>query len=258
MIFNLQGKRALVTGGTHGIGLCSARLLSKAGCQVAVLGRTSKRLSDFCGEFATENDENLAIKCDVLSPKDCENVCSLIDEKWGGLDILVNNVGGGGRWGNEDVTQTKLEVWNDVYQKNTGAQIIFTNHFLPNMKRAGWGRIITISSIYGKETGGRPWFNVAKAAQIAFTKNYSKNTEFTKNGITFNSISPGVIYIEDTGIEQDLKSEQFLQKIENNSPLGRFGTPEEVANVVLFLSSCEASLINGANIPVDGGQSFAY
>ena len=258
MKINLKGKRALITGGTHGIGICCARLLIEAGCNVAVLGRTVDRLADFSREFDVENNQNLALQCDVLNFEQCVKVCETIDKLWGGVDILINNVGGGGRWGSANILETNKKVWDDVYQKNTGAQIHFTNHFLPFMKDRGWGRIITISSIYGKEAGGRPWFNVAKAAQIALTKNYSKNTEFVKFGITFNTISPGVIFIKGTGIEDEMNNKEKLVSLEKATPLGRLGKPEEVANVALFLSSYQASLINGANIVVDGGQSVGY
>ena len=134
MKINLKGKRALITGGTHGIGICCARRLSEAGCNVAVLGRTVDRLTDFSREFVVENNQNLALQCDVLKVEQCVKVCQTIDKLWGGVDILINNVGGGGRWGSENILETNQIIWDEVYQKNTGAQIHFTNHFLPFMR----------------------------------------------------------------------------------------------------------------------------
>ena len=183
-----------------------------------------------------------------------------IDSKWGRLDILINNVGGGGRWGKDNIEETEVDVWKEVHQKNAGAAIIFTRKAIPLMRRNKWGRVITISSRLGKEGGGRPWFNMAKASQVAMMKTLSLTNYLVRDGITFNTIAPGGIYIEGTGFEKEKKDdpEGFRQIIDKDYPLGRMGTAEEVANVVAFVSSELASLVNGSQITVDGGQSKAY
>ncbi len=128
------------------------------------------------------------------------------------------------------------------------------------MQKQKWGRVITITSTYGKEGGGRPWFNVAKAAETALMKNLALNFRLARSGITFNSIAPGCIMIPDTGWEDEEKKspKSFKKFINAKFPLGRLGTPEEVASVVTFIASEKASLVNGASILVDGGESKVF
>jgi 3-oxoacyl-[acyl-carrier protein] reductase len=125
------------------------------------------------------------------------------------------------------------------------------------MIKQNWGRVITITSTLGKEAGGRPWFNIAKVAETALMKNLSMNKDFVRKNITFNSVAPGCIMISDTGwdIERKENLELFTKMVDEKFPLGRLGEPEEVANVVTFLCSDKASLVNGASILVDGGES---
>ena len=110
--------------------------------------------------------EALAVAADLLEADAADRVMDIIDREWGGLQILVNNVGGGGRWGKESVEDTDMRVWSEVYEKNAMAAVRFTRRALPHMRRGKWGRVVTITSIYGgKEGGGRPWFTMAKAAE---------------------------------------------------------------------------------------------
>jgi len=178
----------------------------------------------------------------------------------GGVDILINNVGGGGRWGSAVIEDSPPEVWDQVYQKNAGAAAAFTRWAIPSMRRAKWGRVVTVASIYGREGGGRPWFVAAKAAQIAVMKTLAKTPYLTRDGLTFNTVAPGSIMIENTGWaeERDRDPDAFDARLAAEFPLGRLGTPEEVAAVVLFLCSTQASLVNGACITVDGGESAAF
>ena len=207
----IKGKRTLVTGGSKGIGKAIANELKNAGCLVDICSRTK------------------GIKLDVL-----DDDFSKIDGKY---DILINNVGGGGSWGTEDFEN--FEEWDEVYQKNAGAAIKFTMKCLPYMKKNRWGRVITIESIYGKEGGGRPWFNMAKSAEISLMKSLALKKY---DGITFNSVCPGHI---DVGKEFPYKPKTI-------------GKPEDVANLVTFLCSDRARHINGACITVDGGESYSF
>ena len=259
-IYNLQNKHALVTGGTHGIGLAISKQLAAHGCKIAFLSRSSDKLNSTCEFFDKMKVDYLSFQADVLSEKDCKLVMNQIEEKWGRLDILINNVGGGGRWGQENVELTDPDVWQEVHQKNAGASIFFTMRAIPLMRKNKWGRVITITSIYGKEGGGRPWFNMAKAAQVSLMKSLSLKNYLVRDGLTFNCIAPGGIFIEGTGSEEHKISdpEGFNNMVNNEYPLGRMGDPNEVANVVSFLSSDLSSLINGAQIPVDGGQSKSF
>ena len=256
MEMNLTGKFALVTGGSHGIGRSIAIGLAKEGVNIAICSRSQSRLDETILLLKEYNVDSFSVQADVLEINAVEKVMSEIDKRWGKLDILINNVGGGGRWGQEEPLETKSEVWGEVYQKNAGVASEFTMKSLPYMLRNKWGRVITINSIYGFQGGGRPWFNMAKAAETALMKNLAMNKRYVRSGITFNTIAPGGIKIPGTGWEDQERNdpEQFAIFLDENWPMGRMGTPEEVANVAVFLSSPNSSLVNGASILVDGGE----
>ncbi len=260
MDLKIKGKYALVTGGSHGIGKEIALSLADEGCNVAICATSEDNLYITMKHIENKNVECIGISADVTISEDINVVISEIINKWNKIDILINNVGGGGRWGNEDVLKTDEQVWTDVYNKNALASIRFTTKVLPYMKKNKWGRVITISSVHGKEGGGRPWFNMAKSAEISMMKSLSMNHELVRNGITFNSVAPGGIMIPDTGWDEEQKRnpDSFNEIVDKQFPLGRLGTPEEVANVVTFLCSEKASLINGACIVVDGGESKSF
>ncbi|MDO8482521.1 MAG: SDR family oxidoreductase, partial [bacterium] len=180
-------------------------------------------------------------------------------KEWGTLHILINNVGGGGRWGSETVEETTDDVWTDVYSKNALAAVRFTMKALPHMRRQRWGRVVAITSKYGREGGGRPWFTMAKSAEMALMKTLAMRPDLARDGITFNSVAPGNIMIPGTGWEREKKEQpQNFAKFLAALPLGRMGTPEEVASLVVFLCCEQARLITGAAIPVDGGESSSF
>jgi 3-oxoacyl-[acyl-carrier protein] reductase len=260
MDLGLRGKFALVTGGSHGIGLATAHALAAEGCNIGICSRNAERLATARVELATHGGETLALEMDALVPDSIEGVMDLVEARWGQLDILVNNVGGGGRWGSASVETTPIEVWTQVYQKNAMAAVQFTRRALPLMRRRRWGRIVSITSIYGKEGGGRPWFNMAKSAEAALMKTLARTADLVRDGITFNSVAPGGIWIPGTGFESEQRQDPggYQAEIDRTYPLGRLGRPEEVADLVTFLCSERASLINGAHIVADGGQSHSY
>ena len=261
MNLGLSGKFALVTGGSHGIGLATAKRLASEGCHVAICSRSQQRLDAAMAELKTHGVKLLTVAADLLEAEAADRVMDVVDREWGGVQILVNNVGGGGRWGKEIVEDTDMRVWGEVYEKNAMAAVRFTRRALPHMRRGKWGRVVTITSIYGGKEGiGRPWFTMAKAAETGLMKSLSAMAYLVRDGITFNSVAPGGIYIPGTGFEDEQKRdpEGFRRMVDQEYPLGRLGTPEEVAAVVAFLCSAEASLVNGANVTVDGGQSRAF
>ena len=252
----MAGKTALVTGGTHGIGKSIAISLARAGCNVAVFSRDREKVELMNSILSKLCDKHICLIADTLNDEDCLRIISSITSSWGGVDILINNVGGGGRWGNECILETEGSVWKEVLDKNLFSSIKYTKSFLPHMIEKKWGRVICITSIYGKQIGGRPWFNLAKSSQNVLMKNLSQNKSYSGCNITFNSVAPGPIYIKNTGWA-DLERESpnvFQRYIEDNIPRGKMGTPEEVADVVLFLCSNGSALINGATIACDGGQ----
>lgn len=239
MNLGLKGKYALISGGSRGIGLAIAKALAREGCNIMICARDSDRILSADGELIKEGTNVIGITADVLKLENIKNVFRSIKENWGKLDILVNNVGGGGRWGST-FEDTPESVWIDVYNKNAIAAIRFTKLALPFMREQKWGRVVTIASMYGKEGGGRPWFNMAKSAEISLMKSLALNSIPSQN-ITFNSVAPGFIKVN----EEAYKSPNV-------------GTPEQVADVVAFLCSERASFVNGACIAVDGGESRSF
>ena len=260
MDLGIKGKYALVTGGTHGIGKAIALALADEGCNVAVCSRTPSRIAETEKQLKSKAVDYLAIQADVTIKEDVHKVFNKIIEKWGTLHILVNNVGGGGRWGQEDIIDTDEKVWQEVYDKNVTSSVRFIKLVIPYMRKQKWGRVITVTSLLGREGGGRPWFNMAKSAQTALMKNLAMNPDLVRDGVTFNSIAPGGIMISDTGWQEEQKNNpvSFKKMVDEKFPLGRLGTPEEAANIVVFACSEQASLLNGASIAVDGGESHSF
>lgn len=256
--YGLRGLSALVTGGSHGIGLAISNSLAQQGVNVAILARTAAELEIQKIELKTRGIDVISLVCDVFSEDAVDEAWSSIESQWGGVDILINNVGGGGRWGSDDIVGTPPEVWSEVYRKNVGATIQLTRLAITRMKKQRWGRVIAITSIFGEEVGGRPWFNMAKAAQTTFIKNLSQNKEFIRAGITFNCVAPGSILIPDTGWDKlRMENPDNFRNFVEELPLGRLGNPDEVASLVTFLCSKQAGYINGASILIDGGESLS-
>jgi 3-oxoacyl-[acyl-carrier protein] reductase len=204
--------------------------------------------------------QSIGVCADMLIPGDVDRVTSAVVEQWGTVHILVNNVGGGGSWGSPVVEDTQENVWSEVYAKNAQAAIRFTMWAIPYMRKQKWGRVVTITSIYGREGGGRPWFNMAKAAQMSLMKTLALNHDLARDGITFNSVAPGGIWIPDTIWEAQKNRDPvaFNRVVNLRFPLGRLGTPEEVASIVAFVCSEQASLLTGAAIAADGAESRAF
>lgn len=260
MDLGIKGKRALITGGSHGIGLATALALAREGCDVAICSRTPERLAEASAKLKPLGREVIAAVCDVHSTEAIAAFCDQVIAAWGGVEILVNNVGGGGRWGKASVEDTEDRVWLEVFEKNAMAAVRFTVKFLPYMRAKKWGRVVNVTSRLGREGGGRAWFNMAKAAQTSMMKTLGMDHQLAGDGITFNSVAPGDIMIPGTGWEATLKADPAAYKsyVAEACPIGRLGTAEEVADVIAFICSEKAALVNGAAIAVDGGQSRAF
>lgn len=242
MDLGLKGKNALVTGGSHGIGRAIALALASEGCNVIICARNGERIKEVVREIGQRGVMATGLTGDVCSSEDIDRVIEGVITFSETLHILINNVGGGGRWGSERAEETPDRVWQEVYEKNALAAIRFTMRVIPLMKKQNWGRVITIASIYGKEGGGRPWFNMSKAAEISLMKTLAMNQDYQRHNITFNTVAPGPVWIE--GKEQDYYR--------------RYGQPEDVAAVVTFLCSEQTKWVNGACIVVDGGESKSF
>jgi 3-oxoacyl-[acyl-carrier protein] reductase len=247
MDLGLEGRTALVTGGTRGIGHAIARALVRDGARVAVVARSVPGL-----EAAERELGVTGIAADLATEEGCERAFGEARAALGPIDILVNNLGGraGASW--QDTGVPELETAMTV---NLFAAVRMSRLALPEMSERHWGRILVIASIYGRETGGAPAYNAAKAAEISFAASLGR--EVGSRGVLVNSVAPGSILFEGGSWERRQKAdpEGMAALVEREMPLKRFGRPEEVAAVVAFLCSEQASLMNGACITVDGGQS---
>jgi 3-oxoacyl-[acyl-carrier protein] reductase len=244
----LKGRVAAVTGGSHGLGYAIAEMLLAEGCRVAICARDRSRLDAAARALGRDVFTKAA---DVAKPGDVEAFIAAAASQFGGLDILVHNAGGGGGSGldapDAEFTQS-LEV-------NALAGLRAARAAAPLMRRRQGGRIIFITSVYGRESGGRPGYNMAKAAEISLAKALSR--ELAKDNILVNSVAPGSLMFPGSSWERRQHNDPvgIAAFVESDLPLGRFGKPEEVAAVVTFLASDRASLVTGACWTVDGGQS---
>lgn len=257
MDYGLTGKVAVVTGGTHGIGLGVALVLARHGCRLAVCSSTPGRVEAAARELDDLGVDNVAMAVDCTVRDELLGFARTVEERFGTAHILVNNVGGGGNWGKDQAEDTEDAIWMAVYEKNALSAIRMTNWAIPLMRRQKFGRVVTITSIYGREGFHLPWYTMAKTAQTSLMKSLSLRHELSRDGLTFNSVAPGGIMIPDTFWDREARHnpERFREYLDRECPNGRLGTPEEVGHLVAFLASDLASHINGVSIPVDGGQS---
>ena len=250
MDMGLKGKVALVTGGSRGIGRATALGLAEEGCSVAICARGKEQLEETAGELRAKGVDVLALPADMTNPEDIAQLVDQTVRRFGTVHVLVNNVGGSR--GGPIPTD---EDWQGTLDLNLFAAIRTTRLVLPYMQQQGYGRIINVASIYGRESGGGPTYNAAKASLISFSKTLA--LQVAAQGITVNSLCPGSILFPGGGwarrVEQD--PEGMAQFVKRDMPSGRFGKVEEIAAVAVFLASEQASLLTGASVNVDGGQS---
>jgi 3-oxoacyl-[acyl-carrier protein] reductase len=236
----LAGRTALVTGASMGIGRAIAVALAKEGVRLAVMARRRNLLEKLQEEIGS----NLAIvECDFLQDGAAERIASAALEALGSVEILVNNAGGSRRF----TLESTEEQWNEALTLNFVRQRQLTHRLLPQMIGRKWGRVINIT---GKsEPEGLNGAFAAKAAMHSWAKGLSR--EVGKHGITVNCVPPGRIISEQ--ILRNYPPEFRQRESEHDIPVGEYGQPEDIANLVCFLASPLARYITGAVIPVDGG-----
>jgi len=245
-MFSLQGKVALVTGASQGIGRATALALAAAGARVAVAARSEEKLAEVVKQIESAGGEALAIKMDVAQPEDIKAGFGQALAKFGRLDILVNNAA---------ITRDglalrmKLEDWDAVLRTNLTAAHLCTQQALGTMMKQRWGRIINVTSVVA-ETGnaGQANYVAAKAGLIGLTRAIA--TEMASRNITVNAVAPGFI---ETPMTEPLP-QKVKDDLKMRIPLGRLGADADVAGAIVFLASEEAGYITGHVLDVNGGM----
>lgn len=246
MDFGIEGKVALVTASTRGIGLAIVQALAREGAKVAVVARTDEDVKRVAREHG-----GFGVVADLTREEEREHAVDETVANLGPVDILVNNFGAraGSTWADTGVKEFAVAFDGNVIVSLHMAQLV-----LPSMAERGWGRVVMIQSVWGRESGGAPAYNAAKAAEISLVKSLAKDV--AGKGVTVNGVAPGSILWEGGGWDRRRRADPvgIAEFVRRDMPLGRMGTVDEVASVVAFVCSRQASLVTGACIAVDGGQ----
>ena len=242
----LQGRIALVTGASQGIGRAVALELARAGATVAVAARNEAKLAEVVAEIEAAGGKAAAFALDVASDESIKTGAKAVLERFGKVEILVNNAG---------ITRDGLAMamkradWDDVLGTNLTGAFLLTQAVLRPMLKNRWGRIINISSVVGRTgQGGQVNYAASKAGLIGMTRSLAR--EVASRGITVNAVAPGYIETAMTAILTDEQRTAMTSQI----PLARAGTDRDIAAAVAFLASEEAGYITGHTLDVNGGM----
>ena len=253
MDLGLRGKAALVTAASKGMGKATAMGLAAEGCRVLMCARTEADIKAAADEVrAKTGAEVIAMTADVTKKADVDRLIAQANQAFGGVDILVANAGGPPR-GNLD--EMSDDQWVASFETTVLFVVRLIRGVLPSMKRKKWGRILTIQSVSVKQpVPGLLLSNAVRPGTAGLVKTLSE--ELGKDNITINGVCPGKIMTDRflSGVKQSgLSKEEYLARGAQDVPLGRIGTPEEFANVMVFLASERASYVTGVALQVDGG-----
>jgi 3-oxoacyl-[acyl-carrier protein] reductase len=257
MDLGLKGKRVLISGSSRGIGLAIARGFLQEGAKVVLTSRHVADLDAVKCELSKLylEEQILAIPCDFCQSQSIQDLKNKIHIEWGGVDILVANVGSGNSVQDPIPPREKFEK---VFQINFNSAVLTVREFFPQIQK-NQGNILFLSSIAGMEAIGAPVdYSTAKAALFAFAKNLARKV--ASEGVRVNCIAPGNILFVGGSWEEKIKTNPTTvqQMLESTVPMKRFGTPAEIADTALFICSERGSFITGSVFKVDGGQTVGH
>ncbi len=249
-MFDLTGKVALVTGGNSGIGLAMAHGLARAGAAVAIAGRSADKNAAAIRELEVYGVNTAALQVDVRNPAECQSLVAETVNRFGRLDILVNNAGTNIRKAPELFS---LEEWRELLDTNLTSVFVTSQAVYPQMKRGGGGKILNLGSMLS--IFGAPFaapYGASKGGVVQLTKALA--AAWAKDNIQVNAVLPGWI---DTPLTMGARADipGLHERVLARTPAGRWGVPQDLAGVAVFLTSPASDFITGVAIPVDGGYS---
>jgi gluconate 5-dehydrogenase len=253
--FRLDGKKALITGGSRGLGREMALAMAEAGADVAITGRGAGSLERTAGNIRERGRHAWTFEADIADPAACEALCARVLDEIGVVDILVNNVGG--RNLDVQIEATDLKTWQYMVDLNLTHCFICTKLLGGAMlERGGGGRVINIASISGmianRGIGGRH-YETTKAALIHFTR--AAAADWAPRGVTVNAICPGM-FMTEPNREWARKHPEVIDIFVRAVPMGRCGEPEEIGPLAVYLASPAANYVTGAAFVIDGGYTL--
>lgn len=250
--FKLTGRRALITGGSRGLGLEMARALGEAGAELVISGSNAEHLQKACEQLSGEGSKVSAVQADLSKPEEAERLCDVVLRDHAPIDILINNVGG--RRINIPTEELPLEEWQRIMDLNLTQSFILTKRLGAAMIPRKWGRIINISSINafwpGKAMRGRS-YEASKGALTMFTKAVA--ADWAVHGVTVNAIAPGP-FLTDANQRWIHERPEFEGEVADSIPMGRWGRPEEIGPLALYLAGDASSYMTGSVLVIDGGK----
>ena len=251
MDLGLRGKVAIVSGSSRGIGKATAAALAAEGASVVLNGRTADTLEATASELRQGGATVEAVQADVMRAEGCQQLVDHALGRFGRVDILVNNVGGGGA----DRLESPDAAWTGAFDLTFWPALRLTRLVAPHMQRQRSGVVVMVASIFGRELGGRVSYQVVKSAEISLAKALAK--QLAPDNVRVLSVAPGSIsFPGGTWWRRQQEDPAAMAAfVQQEMPLGRFGRPEEVGDVIAFLCSERASLVTGVCVPVDGCQS---